>query len=728
MKDFYRFLAKRQAICEIYGSNNSTMQQHEFIQSNSGLNAKSITNTLNLLNEGATVPFISRYRKEMTGGLDEVEITTIRDLAKKHDDIVARQNTILSSIEEQGKLTPELKDKITSCFESTVLEDLYLPYKQKRQTKGDKAKKLGLEPLARMIMAQRGGDPETMAEKFVKGDVEDEEMAISGAKDIMAEWMNENSAARSRMRQMFQRKSVLASKLVKGKEDEGTKYRDYFDFSEPLYKCASHRFLALIRAEREGFISLKAQPDQQEAIESLERFFVKGNDACAEIVAEACKESYKRLMCPSLENELLNEAKEKADKEAIKVFSTNLRQLLLAPPVGSKRVLAIDPGFRTGCKVVCLDESGNLLTNATIYPHPPQNESSAAQAKIAQLVQAYKIEAIAIGDGTAGRETEAFIKKTRFDRDLEVYVVREDGASIYSASPIARKEFPDFDVTVRGSVSIGRRLMDPLAELVKIDAKSVGVGQYQHEVNQTQLKEALDDVVISCVNTVGVDLNTASPYLLSYVSGLGPTLAENIVAYRTENGGIKSRDELKKVKRLGDKAFEQSAGFLRVRDAENPLDNSSVHPESYKLVASMAKKLKVDLKELVGNEEVLKAIKKTDFPDIDGYTFDDIIKELKKPGRDPRKKAKVLEFDNSIRTIDDLCIGMILPGIVTNVTAFGAFVNIGIKENGLIHKSQLAETYVEDPAQFISLHEHVEVQVLEVDAARKRVGLKRIIN
>jgi len=704
------------------------MQQHEFIQSNSGLTTKSITNTLSLLNEGATIPFISRYRKEMTGGLDEVEITTIRDLAKKHDELIARQTTILSSIEEQGKLTTELKEKITSCFEATVLEDLYLPYKQKRQTKGDKAKKLGLEPLARMIMAQRGGDPDYMAEKFVKGEVEDEEMAISGAKDIMAEWMNENSAARARIRQLFQRKSVLASKLVKGKEEEGAKYRDYFDFSEPLYKCASHRFLALIRAEREGIISLKAQPDQQEAIESLERFFVKGNDACAEIVAEACKESYKRLMCPSLENELLNEAKEKADKEAIKVFSTNLRQLLLAPPVGSKRVLAIDPGFRTGCKVVCLDESGNLLTNATIYPHPPQNESSAAQAKIAQLVQAYKIEAIAIGDGTAGRETESFIKRIRFDRDLEVYVVREDGASIYSASPIARKEFPEYDVTVRGSVSIGRRLMDPLAELVKIDAKSVGVGQYQHEVNQTMLKDALDDVVVSCVNTVGVDLNTASPYLLSYVSGLGPTLAENIIAYRTENGGIKSRDELKKVKRLGDKAFEQAAGFLRVRDAENPLDNSSVHPESYKLVASMAKKLKVDIKEMVGNEELLKSIKKTDFPDIDGYTFDDIIKELKKPGRDPRKKAKVLEFDNSIRTIDDLRIGMILPGIVTNVTAFGAFVNIGIKENGLIHKSQLAETYVEDPAQFISLHEHVEVQVLEVDASRKRVGLKRIIN
>lgn len=702
------------------------MQQHEYIQSNSGLAPKAINNTLNLLNEGATVPFIARYRKEMTGGLDEVEIAQIRDLAKKHDELIARQKTILASIEEQGKLTIELKQKIESCFETTVLEDLYLPFKQKRQTKGDKAKKLGLEPLAKMIMSQRGGDPEQMAEKFVKGEVVDEDMAIAGAKDIIAEWINENAVARARMRTLFQRKSVLASKLVKGKEEEGAKYRDYFDFSEPLYKCASHRFLALFRAEREGIISLKAQPDQLEAIEQLERFFVKGNDGCADMVAEACKESYKRLMCPSLENEILNEAKEKADKEAIKVFSTNLRQLLLAPPVGSKRVLAIDPGFRTGCKVVCLDESGNLLTNATIYPHPPQNESSAAAAKIAQLVQAYKVEAIAIGDGTAGRETESFIKRIRFDRDLEVYAVREDGASIYSASPIARKEFPDYDVTVRGSVSIGRRLMDPLAELVKIDPKSVGVGQYQHEVNQTLLKDALDDVVVSCVNAVGVDLNTASPYLLSYVSGLGPTLAENIVAYRTENGGIRSREELKKVKRLGDKAYEQAAGFLRVREAENPLDNSSIHPESYKIVQSIAKKLKVELKEIIGNDSLLKEIKKADFPEIDGYTFDDIIKELKKPGRDPRKKAKILEFDSTIRTIDDLRVGMNLPGIVTNVTAFGAFVNIGIKENGLIHKSQLADSYVEDPSQFISLHEHVEVQVLEVDAARKRVGLKRV--
>lgn len=702
------------------------MQQQEFIISGTGLNLKSVVNTLELIKEGATVPFIARYRKERTGGLDEVEIAQIRDLAKKYDDLIARQQTIISSIEEQGKLTPELKEKVLSCFESNVLEDLYLPYKQKRQTKGDKARKLGLELLAKMIMSQRGGDPEQMAERFVKGDVEDEEMALEGARDIISEWINENTVSRARMRQLFQRRAVLQSKLVKGKEEEGEKYRDYFDFSEPLYKCASHRFLALFRAEREGMISLKAQPVQEEALEQLERFFVKGNDACSDLVADACKDSYKRLLCPSLENEVLNEAKEKADIEAIKVFSTNLGQLLLAPPVGSKRVLAIDPGFRTGCKVVCLDESGNLLTNATIYPHPPQNESAPAQAKIAQLVQAYKIEAIAIGDGTAGRETESFIKRIRFDRELEVYVVREDGASIYSASPIARKEFPDYDVTVRGSVSIGRRLMDPLAELVKIDPKSVGVGQYQHEVNQNLLKDALDDVVVSCVNSVGVDLNTASPYLLSYVSGLGPSLAENIVAFRKENGGIKSREDLKKVKRLGDKAFEQAAGFLRVRDADNPLDNSAVHPESYKLVQSMAKKLKVDIKELIGNETLLKEIKRSDFVEIDSYTFDDIIAELKKPGRDPRKKAKVLEFDKSIRTIEDLRTGMILPGIVTNVTAFGAFVNIGIKENGLIHKSNLADVYVEDPSKFISLHEHVDVQVMEIDIARKRVGLKKL--
>ncbi len=701
------------------------MQKQDYIKANSGLQPKSIINTLKLLDEGSTIPFIARYRKEMTNGLDEVEIALIRDNSKKFDELIARQQAILTAINEQEKLTNELREKIEHCFDSVILEDLYLPYKQKRVTKGEKAKKLGLESLAKMIISQRGGDPEFMAEKFVKGEVEDVQSAISGAKDIMAEWINENLQIRSRLRQLFQRKSVLVAKLVKGKEEEAAKYRDYFDFSEPLTRCASHRLLALIRAEREGFISLNSQPDSTEALEILERYFVKGNDACAQIVLAACKESFKRLISPSLENDVLNEAKEKADREAIKVFSTNLRQLLLAPPLGSKRILAIDPGFRTGCKVVCLDESGELLMNQTIHPHAPQNESSAAKSKLAQWVQAYKIDAIAIGDGTAGRETENLVKHIRFDRDLEVFVVREDGASIYSTSAIARKEFPHFDVTVRGSVSIGRRLMDPLAELVKIDPKSIGVGQYQHEVNQTSLKNGLDDVVISCVNAVGVDLNTASPYLLSYVSGLGPALAENIVAYRAENGPFQSREELKKVKRLGDKAYEQATGFLRVRNSENPLDNSAVHPESYSVVVKMAKHLKVEVKELIGNESLVGQLNKTDFPELDSFTFDDLVKELKKPGRDPRKKAKVLEFDSTIRTIDDLRTGMILPGIVTNVTAFGAFVNIGIKENGLIHKSNLAEVYVEDPAKFIALHEHVQVQVLEVDAARKRVGLKR---
>ena len=702
------------------------MQKLDFIQNATGKEPKAILNTVKLLEEGATIPFISRYRKEMTGALDEVEVGAIRDFAKKYDDLISRQQTILSSIEEQGKLTDQLKEKVLGCFDSNTLEDIYLPYKQKRQTKGDKAKKLGLEPLAKMIMSQRGGDPEQMAERFVKGEVIDEDQAIQGATDIIAEWINENEVARSRMRQLFQRKAILVSKLQKGKEEEGAKYKDYFDFSEPLYRTASHRFLALYRAEREGILSLKAQPEKDAALEQLERFFVKSDDGCGDVVAQACKESYSRLMCPSLENELLNEAKEKADKDSIKVFSTNLKQLLLASPLGNKRILAIDPGFRTGCKVVCLDENGGLLTNATIYPHAPQNERDKASAKISQLVQMYKIQAIAIGDGTAGRETEHLIKHTRFDRDLDVFVVSEDGASIYSASPIARKEFPDYDVTVRGAVSIGRRLMDPLAELVKIDPKSVGVGQYQHEVNQTLLKEALDDVVVSAVNAVGVDLNTASPYLLSYVSGLGPGLAENIVAYRTENGGIKSREDLKKVKRLGDKAFEQAAGFLRVRDSENPLDNSAVHPESYKVVAKMAKALKVEIKDLVGNEELVKSIKKEQFTEIDGFTFEDIIKELKKPGRDPRKAAKVLEFDSRIKGMDDLHEGMHLRGIVTNVTNFGAFVNIGIKENGLIHKSNLADVYVEDPSQFISLHEHVDVRVIEVDKGRKRIGLQLI--
>jgi uncharacterized protein len=702
------------------------MQIKDFVQSNSGLNEKAVVNAIQLLNEGSTIPFIARYRKEMTGGLDEVQIAFIRDLAKRYEDLISRQITIIKAIEEQNKLTDELNSKIKNCFDSNILEDLYLPFKQKRLTRGEKAKKLGLEPLAKMIISQKGGNPFQMATRFVKGDVVDEEMAIEGAKDIMAEYMNENVNFRAKMRVLFQRKSILTSKIMKGKAEAGEKYKDYFDFSEPLYKIPSHRFLALFRGEREGILGLKAIPNKDEAIDMTERHFVKSNDECGKLVAETCKDAFTRLISPSLENETINAAKEKADREAIKVFTTNLRQLLLAPPLGSKRILAIDPGFRTGCKVVCLDESGNLLTNTTIFPHPPQSERDKSSAKIFELVQAYKIEAIAIGDGTAGRETENLIKHIRFDRDLEVFSVREDGASIYSASAIARKEFPDYDVTVRGSVSIGRRLMDPLAELVKIDPKSVGVGQYQHEVNQNLLKDALDDVVVSAVNAVGVDLNTSSAYLLSYVSGLGLSLAENIVLHRQENGPFKSRLELRKVKRLGEKAFEQSAGFLRIRNAENPLDNSSVHPESYKFVEKIVLKLKVKILELIGNELLVSSLSSSDFPEVDIYTFNDIVSELKKPGRDPRKKAKVLEFSNSIRTISDLQIGMKLTGIVTNVTAFGAFVNIGIKENGLIHKSNLAQVFVEDPAQFISLHEHVEIEVLELDIERKRVGLKRI--
>ncbi len=702
------------------------MHQQKFVQTQTGLSERGVKNVLSLLNDGATIPFIARYRKEQTGGMDEVEISQIRDEAKNYDELIARQKTILTSIEEQGRLDDQLKERITSCFDRTKLEDIYLPFKQKRLTRGEKAKRNGLEPLAKMIMSQRGGDPQVMAERFVKGEIYDEEMAIAGAKDIMAEWMNENGALRDRLRQTFQRRSTLTSKLVKGKEKEAEKYSDYFDFSQSLNHCPSHRFLAIYRGNREGVLSLKARPDDETVLQQMQRFFVKGNDACSDLVDEACTEAYRRLLRPSLENEVLSTMKEKADQEAIGVFAKNLRQLLLAPPLGAKRVLAIDPGFRTGCKVVCLDESGGLLTNATIYPHPPQKEQSKAKAKLAQLVEAYKIDAIAIGDGTAGRETESLVKNTHFSRDLDVFSVREDGASIYSASSIARKEFPNFDVTVRGSVSIGRRLMDPLAELVKIDPKSIGVGQYQHEVNQSKLKDSLDDVVASCVNAVGVDVNTASPYLLAYISGLGPTLAENIVAFRSENGRIDSRKDLKKVKRLGDKAFEQAAGFIRIRDGKNPLDNTSVHPESYAYVEKMAKHFKLSPKELVGNKEVLDKVSANDFPEIDTFTFNDIVAALKKPGHDPREKAKVLEFDHRIKTIDDLEIGMVLTGIVTNVTNFGAFVNIGIKENGLIHKSQLADEYVEDPSQYVSLHEHVEVSVLEVDVNRKRIGLKRL--
>jgi uncharacterized protein len=702
------------------------MNKIQFIEQQTSLVTKAIENTVALLEEGATIPFIARYRKERTGGLDELQIASIRDNDKKFEEIIQRQKTIVKAIEEQGKLTDELKSKIENAFDLIQLEDIYLPYKQKRLTRGEKARKLGLEPLAKMILAQKGGTPERLAESFVKGDVQDEEMALQGAKDIIAEWVNENGALRNKIRRLFQRKAVVTAKVVKGKNEEGAKYADYFDFNESLFKIPSHRLLAMIRGEKEGVISFKVQPDKEEAISMVHEFFVRGENSATDFIKSACNDGYNRLLMPSIENEIINEAKLKADITAIQVFSKNLKQLLLAPPLGSKRILAIDPGFRTGCKVVCIDEKGDLLTNVTIFPHAPQNERDKASAKIAQLVQAYKIEAIAIGDGTAGRETEFLIKKTRFDRDIEVFVVREDGASIYSASPIARKEFPDYDVTVRGAVSIGRRLMDPLSELVKIDPKSIGVGQYQHEVDQKLLKESLDDVVVSAVNNVGVDVNVASSYLLQYVSGLSASLAENIVKHRQEIGAFQSRTELKKVKGLGPKAFEQAAGFLRIREGENPLDNSSVHPESYELIAKMAKKLKLSVSELLNNNEAIQGLKQTDFSEVDSFTFNDIIEELKKPGRDPRKKAKVMEFSKDIRSIEDLKVGFKLTGIVTNVTAFGAFVNIGIKENGLIHKSNLSDAYVEDPTQHIALHEHVNVEVIEVDVARKRIGLRKI--
>ena len=700
----------------------------EYISQTSKFSEKSISNTIQLLQEGATIPFVERYRKEMTGNLDELEIAEIRDNLKKYEECQVRQKAICKAIDEQNKLTIELKSLIEATFDLTILEDIYFPFKQKRVTRGEKARKLGLEPLAKNIMSQRGGDPYRMAHSFVKGEIENEEQAIIGAKDIIAEWINENIQLRNRLRNLFQRKSIVSTKIMKGKLEEGEKYKDYFEFSESLFKIPSHRFLAIYRGEREGVLSLKVQPEKEKAIEIIEQFFVKSTDECGQLIKECCKDAYTRLLSNSLENEIINEAKNKADKDAIRVFATNLKQLLLASPLGSKRILAIDPGFRTGCKIVCLDENGELLFNTTIFPHAPQNERDKASAKLGQLVQMYKIDAIAIGDGTAGRETENLVRKVKFDRDLDVYIVREDGASIYSASAIARKEFPDYDVTVRGAVSIGRRLMDPLSELVKIDPKSIGVGQYQHEVDQKNLKNSLDDVVISAVNSVGVDLNLASPYLLQYVSGLGPGLAENIVKYRQEIGSFKSREELKKVKLLGNKAYEQCAGFLRVKDGENPLDNSAVHPESYKLVHEIAKKTKTEISNLIGNKSILDSLKASDFPQTDSFTFNDVINELKKPGRDPRKKASVFEFNASLKTIADVQLGMKVPGIVTNVTDFGAFVNIGIKENGLIHKSQLAETYVTDPSQFISIHEHVLVEVLEVDVIRKRIGLKRVVN
>ena len=701
------------------------MTINKLISTTLNINEGQIEKTIKLLDEGATIPFISRYRKEATGGLDEVQITSIKEQYEKIKELLKRKEAILKSLTEQEKLTAELQDRIDKCWNSSELEDIYLPYKPKRQTRAEIARKKGLEGLAKQIMAQQNIDVEEKALAYVKGDVQDIKEAIGGACDIIAEWVNENEYARNSVRNIFQREAVISSKVIKGKEEEGDKYRDYFDLSDRLSRCSSHRLLAMRRGEAEGFLRVAISPDDEISLERLEKQFVKGNTGASSYVANAVKDSYKRLLKPSIETEFAALSKEKADEEAIHVFTENLRQLLLAPPLGQKRVLALDPGYRTGCKVVCLDAQGDLLHTEAIYPHPPQNEYVKAARKLVQLVTTYNIDAIAIGNGTASRETEQFVTNQRYEKEVKVFVVSENGASIYSASKIAREEFPSYDVTVRGAVSIGRRLMDPLAELVKIDPKSIGVGQYQHDVDQSKLKVSLDHTVESCVNLVGVDVNTASKHLLTYVSGLGPTLAQNIVDYRTENGAFRSRKELKKVARMGDKAFEQCAGFLRIAGAENPLDNSAVHPESYQVVETMAKDLKCTVKDLIENKELKKKLdlKKYVSDTVGLPTLNDIVEELDKPGRDPRKGIQVFEFDKNIRTIEDLREGMVLPGIVTNITNFGCFVDVGIKENGLVHISELADRFVSDPTEIVSLHQHVEVRVLSVDTVRKRVQL-----
>lgn len=687
-----------------------------------------VENTLKLLQGGATIPFISRYRKEATGGLDEVQIGDIHTRYEKLCELAKRKETVLSTIEEQGKLTDTLRERISNCWDATELEDIYLPFKPKRKTRAEAARQKGLEPLAMLLLMQRENNLSARVRQFVKGDVKDEEDALKGARDIIAEQVNEDERARNLIRNQFSRQAMITSKVVKGKEKEeaALKYRDYFDFSEPLKKCTSHRLLAIRRGEAEGILKVSITPDDESACtERLERQYVHGNGECSAQVAEAVNDAYKRLLKPAIETEFSALSKEKADEEAIRVFAENLRQLLLAPPLGQKRTMGIDPGYRTGCKVVCLDAQGTLLHNEAIYPHPPKSETALAGRKLVKLVEQYKIEAIAIGNGTASRETERFVTSQRYDREVQVFVVSEDGASIYSASKIARDEFPEYDVTVRGAVSIGRRLMDPLAELVKIDAKSIGVGQYQHDVDQSKLKASLDQTVESCVNLVGVNVNTASKHLLTYVSGLGPTLAQNIVDYRTENGAFHSRKELLKVPRMGAKAFEQCAGFLRIPQADNPLDNSAVHPESYAIVEKIAKDLKCSVVDLIKNKELRSQI------DIKNYVTDtvglptltDILQELDKPGRDPRQKIQVFEFDKNVQTIDDLREGMELPGIINNITNFGCFVDIGIKENGLVHISQLADKFVSDPTTVVSMHQHVRVRVLSIDHERKRIQL-----
>lgn len=700
------------------------MNQTTYIQQTLNLSEKSVKNTIDLLEDGATVPFISRYRKERTGGLDEVQVTNIKDELAKWKDLEKRKETIIKAIKEQEKWDEEIAQKIATCFDMNQLEDIYLPFKKKKKTKASVARERGLEPLAKMIMSQHEEDVERLANRFVKGEVATIDDALAGARDIMAEWINERQRVRDVVRRKFQHEASVEAKVVKDKEEEGEKFKDYFNYQEPIKKAKPHRILALFRGENEGVLKLKIEPSEAEMIEKIEEIVAKGWNESAREVRLAAKDAYKRLLKPSIENEIRKELKLKADLSAIEVFSTNLRQLLLASPVGQKNVLAIDPGFRTGCKVVCLSQNGDLKHNETIFPHPPQKDVAQAKRKISSLVQQYKIEVIAIGNGTASRETENFIKNIRYDRSLEVYVVSEDGASIYSASKVAREEFPTYDVTVRGAVSIGRRLMDPLAELVKIDAKSIGVGQYQHDVDQKLLKQKLDEVVESCVNEVGVDVNTASKYILTYISGLGEQLATNIVNYRTENGPFKSRSEIKKVERMGAKSFEQAAGFLRISDGKNPLDNTTLHPENYDIAKQIAKDLKVDVSELIGNEK-LKEVNTTKYQDEErgAITIEQVIKELAKPTHDPRKKAKVFSFSDQLSTINDVREGMEVPGIVTNITDFGAFVDIGIKENGLVHISQIVDEYIAHPSEKLSIHQHVKVKIVSVDSERKRIGL-----
>jgi uncharacterized protein len=701
-----------------------TNKNIDLIANKFGLHEWQVENTIRLLDGGATIPFISRYRKEMTGSLDEVKLMHIKEEYDRLKDLDARKESVIKSIEEQEKMTPELLQRIKTADTMAGLEDIYLPYRPKRRTRATIAREKGLEPLAEIIFKQQENNPSLKAEEFINDTVLNVEEALAGACDIIAEWISEEESSRKKMRYLYDKEAIIYSRVVKGKESEGIKFSDYYEWSEPLKKCPSHRLLAMRRGEDEGFLKLTIEPDGENAIDLLNGLFIKAKNESSELVGSAIKESWKRLLSSSMETEFRNISKEKADEEAIRVFVDNLRQLLLASPLGEKNVLAIDPGFRTGCKVVCLDRQGNLLHNEAIYPHPPQNQTALSIKKILSLVNAYKIEAIAIGNGTASRETEDFIKWVKFENDIQVFVVSEAGASIYSASKVARDEFPDYDVTVRGAVSIGRRLMDPLAELVKIDPKSIGVGQYQHDVDQQKLQGALDEVVMSCVNAVGVEVNTASSHLLRYVSGLGPQLAQNVVDYRTENGPFKSRKELLKVKRMGPKAYEQSAGFLRIRNAENPLDSSAVHPESYHVVEKMSHDAGCEVKELIGNEAKRKEINLEKYitPVTGLPTLKDIMDELAKPGRDPRSKIKEFSFAD-VHQMEDLVQGMVVPGIVTNVTKFGAFVDIGIKQDGLVHVSNLSKTYVQDPSTVVKLNQHVMVKVLSVDLERKRIQL-----